>query len=279
MKSTFRPFLAAVSLTALALPVQAATMAATPAEAAAGRDLVKRYADAIVSIELVVVVKTGGERGSQSREVKREANGTVIASNGLTVTSLALIDPRAGGALGGRGGGGGDAPETEFKEVKLRLADNSEIPARVVLKDSDLDMAFIAPESEAAAGGRKFSYVNLADAAEPTVLGTYFEVTRVPKTLQRVPIVQMSTVVGIIEKPRRYILVTEQTVGCPVFDPQGRVLGLSLVYSSGGRQISAVILPAADVAETAKQAAAVKLDPVEKSASGDAAPAEEPKTP
>lgn len=277
MKLPLRPLFAAMALLPLAEPARAATTAATEAEAVAGRNLVKRYADAIVSVEMVVVVKIGGDRGSQSREVKLEANGTVISPGGLTVTSLALIDPRA--RSGGGRGGGGDAPETEFKEVKLRLADNSEVPARVVLKDADLDLAFIAPESETAAGGRQFPYVKLEEAAEATVLGTYFEVTRVPKTLQRVPIVQMSTVVGIIEKPRRFILVSEQTVGCPVFDEQGRVLGLSLVYSSGGRQVSPVVLPAADVADMAKQAAAVKLDPLEKPVTDDAKPPEEPKTP
>ncbi|HWA09822.1 MAG TPA: trypsin-like peptidase domain-containing protein [Opitutaceae bacterium] len=276
MKSIPRLFPAAAALLVLAGPVRAATLPATEADAAAGRELVKRYADAIVSIEMVVVVKTGGDRGSQSREVKRDANGTMISPTGLTVTSLALIDPRAGGNTGGRGGG--DAPETEFKEVKLRLADNSEIPARVVLKDADLDLAFIAPESEAAAAGHTFSCVKLDDPAEAKVLGTYFEITRLPKTMQRVPIVQASSVLGVIEKPRRFILVSEQTLGCPVFDPQGRVLGLAFVYSSGGRQVGVVLLPAADLADAAKQAAAVKLDPPEKPAEETKA-AEEAKAP
>ncbi len=276
MKSSCRILSAAVALLFAAESLHAAVEIPTPAEAVAGRDLVKRYADTIVSVEMVVLVKAGGARGGQSREVKREVNGTVISPTGLTVTSLALIDPSA--AAGG-GRGGADVPETEFKEVKLRLADNSEVLARVVLKDADLDLAFIVPESAEAAAGRPFPYVKLDDAAEAAVLGSYAEITRVPKTLQRVPIVQMSTIVGIIEKPRRYFLVSQQSFGCPVFDLQGRVLGISLVYSSGGRQVGAVVLPAADVAEMAKQAAAVKLEPLEKAPAGDAKPAEEPKTP
>jgi S1-C subfamily serine protease len=242
-------------------------------DAAAGRALVKRYADTIVSVELVVVVKTGGERGSQSREVKRETNGTMIAGNGLTVTSLSLIDPRA--AAGGRAAEG---PETEFKEVKLRLADNSEVAAQVILKDSDLDLAFIAPESAAAAAGHTFAFVKLENAADATVLGNYYEITRMPKTLQRTPIVQMSTVVGMIERPRRFVLVTEQTPGCPVFDAQGKVLGLSVYYSSGGRQVANMILPAADVADMANQAMLAKPDAPGKAAAAEVAPAEQPKT-
>jgi hypothetical protein len=274
MKSKSLVSLFSVALTAALLaPLPTRVAAATEAEAAAGRALVKRYADTIVSIEMVVVVKTGGERGSQSREVKRETNGTMIAANGLTVTSLSLIDPRA--AAGGRAA---DGPETEFKEVKLRLADNSEVAAQVVLKDSDLDLAFIAPESEAAAAGHTFAFVKLEDAAEPTVLSNYYEITRMPKTLQRTPIVQMSTVVGMIERPRRFVLVTEQTPGCPVFDPQGKVLGISVYYSSGGRQVANMILPATDVADMAKQAMLAKPDNPGKAAANETAPAEQPKT-
>jgi S1-C subfamily serine protease len=273
MKILFRPLSAAILLAALMGPLR--VFAATEAEAAAGRSLVKRYADAIVTIELVVVVKTGGERGSQSREVKREANGTVISANGLTVTSLALIDPRAGSAARG----GGDAPETEFKEVKLLLTDNTEVPASVVLKDGDLDLAFVAPDPDAA-GKREFSYVKLDEPAEAGVLDTYFDVTRVSKALQRTPVVQLSTLVGIVEKPRRLFLASEQSIGGPLFDAQGRLLGISLVYSAGGRQVGAVILPAADVADIAKQAAAVKPQPPEKPADGDVKPpADEPKAP
>lgn len=273
MKSKSLSVLSLALTTALLAPLPSRVAAATEAEAATGRALVKRYADTIVSVELVVVVKTGGERGSQSREVKRETNGTMIAGNGLTVTSLSLIDPRA--AAGGRAAEG---PETEFKEVKLRLADNSEVAAQVILKDSDLDLAFIAPESAAAAAGHTFAFVRLEEAAEATVLGNYYEITRMPKTLQRTPIVQMSTVVGMIERPRRFVLVTEQTPGCPVFDAQGKVLGISVYYSSGGRQVANMILPAGDVADMAKQAMLAKPDNPGKAAAAELAPAEQPKT-
>jgi hypothetical protein len=56
------------------------------------------------------------------------------------------------------------------------------------------------------------------------------------------------------------------------------VLGLSVYYSSGGRQVANMILPAADVAEMAKQAMLAKPDAPGKAAANDAAPAEQPKT-
>jgi len=267
--------LSAATLLALPAIAPVALHAISDADATTGRALVKRYADTVVSVELVVTVKAGGAGGSQSREVKREVNGTVITPAGLTVTSLGGIDPRAGASSAGRGGG--DAPDAEFKEVKLRLADNSEIAARVVLKDADLDLAFIAPESEAAAGGRQFAFVKLDEPAEATVLGTYFEVTRLPKSLQRLAIVQPCTVIGVVEKPRRLIYANDQTMGCPMFDAQGHVLGLGLRYYAGANVVAAIIVPAADIADMAKQAMAVKLPPVEAPAAD--VPAEAPKAP
>src|SRR5688572_19736160 len=99
----------------------------------------------------------------------------------------------------------------EFKEVKLRFADGREVPARFVLKDSDLDLAFMAPETTES--GREYAHVKLEEAAVGAVLGTYYFVARAPKILQRVPLVRATQVMGIVEKPRRFFLLTEQAVG------------------------------------------------------------------
>ena len=51
--------------------------AASEADAAAGRALVKRYADAVVSVELVVTLKVKmGDREAPPREQRIEVNGT-----------------------------------------------------------------------------------------------------------------------------------------------------------------------------------------------------------
>jgi hypothetical protein len=244
-----------VLLTAfLASALVAPLIAATEAEAAAGRAIVKQHADAIVSVELVV--NTGSGRGGRgSGEQKVERNGTVISANGLTVASLASIDPRVGS-----GRGGGENSDTEFKEVKLRLADNTEIPAMVVLKDAELDLAFIAP----LAGGpaRTFPFLNLEDSGMPEVLGTYFDMTRLPKNMQRTPVIQTVSVIGLIERPRRLILTTDKTLGCPIFDLKGKPIGIALAYISNNIPVDIVVVPSEDIVEMAKQAAAVKAVPM-----------------
>lgn len=233
--------------------------------AVTGRALLKRYADAVVSVDLVVTIKmTMGERSVPPRESKIDVNGTMIAANGLTVTALSAIDPRASfeamRAMQGANGQKMELGETEFKEVKLRLANGTEIPAVVVLKDADLDLAFVAPLSKTGGPMPEFTWVNLEEAATGEVMGDYFSVSRASKNLQRAPLVRVTMVNGIVEKPRRLFLLTEQSTGTPVFDASGRVLGVTTQYLSNGRLSGLVTLPANDVSEIAKQAAAIKPD-------------------
>lgn len=252
------------SCSLLALAALAAATAFSPLRAApepqaeAGRALVKRYADAIVGIELVVTIKMkfGGQE-QPPREQRIEINGTVISPAGLTVTTLAGVDPQVQfDALRAQQGGGGRMPElvgAEFKEVKLRFADGKEVPARFVLKDADLDLAFMAPET--AEAGREFAHVKLGDATEGKLLGDCYSVARAPKALQRVPLVRASEIYGIVEKPRRFYLVSDPSAGSPVFAGDGKILGVTVQNFANGRMNGFVVLPAADIAEMAAQAA------------------------
>lgn len=239
--------------------------AASPAEAEAGRALVQRYADAIVGVELVVTIKMKmGDREIPPNDQRVEVNGTVISADGLVVTTLAGVDPRVQfeamrAMQGGGRGGGPELVSADFKEVKLRLADGKEVPARFVLKDADLDLAFMAPET--AEPDRKYVHVNLAETAAGALLERYFYVARAGKNLQRTPLVRATEIVGLVDKPRRLFLVADQSVASPIFDAQGRVLGIFLQHFANGRPSGIVALPAADIAEMAKQAAAAQAAP------------------
>jgi S1-C subfamily serine protease len=240
--------LTAVLLSSAVSPAQAAS----GADAAAGRELVKRYADAVVGVELVVTMKgTQGDKPLPPREQKREINGTMISAGGLVVLSLGDIDLR--NSLPPQLAQQVRFDEPEFKEVKIRLTDNTEIPARVVMKDADLDLAFVAPVGPAPAG---LAWIDLTNTAEPEVLGTYYAIGRGTKALQRVPTVQRQEVVGIVEKPRSFYLMNTYAISCPSFDATGKVLGIMVRHMSGERATGLITLPAASVAEIAQGAAA-----------------------
>jgi hypothetical protein len=274
----------------LATLVTATPALASDSDAAAGRALVKQYADTVVAVEAVATIRlTVGEHAMPPRENKVEENGTVLSSTGLTVTMLSGFDPHDQMEAMFRQGAGGqkvEIGETEFKDVKLRLANNTEIPAVIVLKDPDLNLIFVAPLTDATTPQRKFSSVSLDKSVKGEVLGDYFVVSRAPKSFQRVPIVRKVTVAGIVEKPRRMYIINEQPQGVPIFDPSGMILGIAIQYLDNGRPLGYhVVLTADDVAELATQAAAVKPEDMEPKDSstgpgGDSQPsAEAPATP
>jgi hypothetical protein len=247
---------------ALALLVPRAS-ALSPLEAEKGRGLVKQYADAIVSIELVVTLRISiNDKAMPPQESKVDVNGTVLSPSGLTVTALSSVDPR--GAMEAmrasrlNDGRKIEFGETEFKDVKLRLANGTEIPSAVVLKDPDLNFLFIAPLPNDNGPKRTFPFVALDREAEGALLNEYFFVTRAAKNLQRVPIVHATYVAGIVEKPRRMYLLGEPVIGVPLFDSSGAVLGLATQYLENGRPVAPVVITPSDVAELAKQAAAIK---------------------
>jgi hypothetical protein len=245
-------------------------------DAAAGTALLKRYADAIVGVEMVVTVKVRmGEREAPPREQRIDINGTVLSPDGLTVTSLAEVDPQTlfEAMRASQTGPRVELVSADFKEVKLRLADGTEVPARIVLKDADLDLAFMAPEIDAPK--REFPYVKLEDSVDGAVLADYFYVARAPKSLQRTPMIRASRIMGVVEKPRRFYLATEQILGTPLFSPAGKILGISVQHFGNGRRTGLVVVPAGDIAEMAQQAAAVQVKAPEAAAKTEsAAPAE-----
>lgn len=250
--------------------------AVSPEAATAGRALLQRYADTVVGVELVVTlkVKSGGQE-LPPREQRVEVNGVVIAPNGLTVTSLVEVDPQMAfeSMRAMQPGRPVELLGVDFKQVKLRLTDGTEVPARFVLKDADLDLAFMAPEDATAEGGpRKFTYVDLAKASEGAVLDSFYVVSRAAKVLQRTSLVQEISVVGIVEKPRRFYLMSQNMLSTPVFDAKGGVLGITLQHLASGRRTGMVVLPATDIAEVARQVVFTK--PAESATS--ASPAAEP---
>jgi hypothetical protein len=269
-----RSTLLLLALSAAAAPASR-TLALSDSAAAEGRALAKEFADTVVSVEVVATIRvTIGDHAQPPRENKIEVNGTFLSETGLTVTVLSEIDPRAAmeSMMNARAFGGQhvEIAETEFKDVKLRLANNTEVPAVIVLKDPDLNLVFIAPLPDASGKKRTFPFVSLGKEATGEVLRDYYLVNRAPKSLQRVPIVRATTIVGIVEKPRRMYLLSEVAPGVPIFDPAGLILGVTTQYLDNGRPTGFVVLTPGDVAELAAQAAAIKPeDMVEKTAPAD----------
>lgn len=195
-------------------------------------------------------------------ETKVESLATIVDPAGLAVAVLSQLDPARG--LNGRtvrtvhGPVKVDAVAT-LKEVKLILADGTEVPADVVLKDVDLDLAFIRikPASKEAKGA-SFPAVDLQDSAPGKILDEVVTVTRLDEVFNRAPNVFPGYINMITKKPRVFLRATGATGGCPTFTHEGKIIGITAGRLVKGKPSAAAIIPAAEVLEVVKQIKPVK---------------------
>ncbi|MBI5384498.1 MAG: trypsin-like peptidase domain-containing protein [Verrucomicrobia bacterium] len=256
-------------LFSLALIVVAAfTAAADDALTAAAKKIFTEHQDSVIWVSAVAKVTVTAEGAKDlpfappDQENKVEALGTVVDASGLVVAALGQLDPSRN--MGGREfryGGSTikiDATAT-IKDVKVTMADGTEIPAELVMKDADLDLAFIRVKTASKeAKGVAFKALDLKNGGRGGVLDEVITLGRVDEVLNRVATVTRGHITGATKKPREFLRVQGAAQGCPTFLPDGKVLGIASVRSVKNKGSQVVVIPAADVLEIAEQAKAAK---------------------
>lgn len=245
----------------------------------AGRRVLSKNQDAVVSVKLVVAYSMSYGGQDRQSESKTEAVGTVIDPSGLTVISLTTIDPSAIMKARARGAQSDMKIDSEVKDAKIVLADGTEIPAEVALRDKDLDVVFLRPTDKP---GKPFVAIDLTKAAKPQVLDQIICLNRLSKVANRVVAVSVERIDALVERPRPFYVLAaggSSGVGSPVFALSGAPLGIILIRNatmdseantaslfsgaSGSLGILPVIVPGADLVEDAKQAMEEKKPAVE----------------
>lgn len=258
--------LTVVSMLFLAFP------AGAQGDRAAAREIVKKWQDAIVNVRVVLKMRMSmGGREMQSMDDSVETVGTVIDPAGLTVLSLGSLNP---GAMMNRlmGGVSGSQDRIDFgsepTDVKIRLPDGRELAARIVLRDEDLDLAFLRPTVKP---DKPLVAIDLKDAGTPAMLDAVVVLSRLGRVGGWAPAASLQSIGAIIERPRTFFVIdpgADGDMGTPAFMPSGKVVGLltmrsvqagrtgmfSMMSGSEGLGLLPVILPAADVLEIAAQA-------------------------
>lgn len=248
-------------LTALCL-LPAGLRAAANEDIALAKRLCDQYQDAVVWISAVAKISISSTsplaRNIPDREQKFEALGTFVDGSGLLVTALSNIDPSAqvsGRTINTPQGSVTLDASTILKEVKIILPDGSEIPADVVMKDADLDLAFLRPKPDAReAKDVKFTYVDLKESGTAGLADQVVSLARADEILNRQPQVGRGQVVTVTKRPRQFLRVNNATPGAPTFDMEGKLLGLGINRSTRERGPITVVLPTADVLDIAEQA-------------------------
>jgi len=233
----------------------------------AARNVLGKHADAVITVRLTVksrMVFQGRERNSG--ESTLEIAGTVLSPSGLTAVSDFTSNPSALFPNQPEG----PRVESETMDVKLLLRDGRELPARFVLRDQDLDLAFLMPEEK----GLTLPFVTLEKGQVPKPLDDLILLYPMGKALNREIAVVSAPVRAVVKRPRTFVVAEYlsgfQSLGGPAFDAAGRAVGLVVLRRSavaptpGGSVrdmldlISPVVLTAEDVLQVAAQAAAPK---------------------
>lgn len=245
----------------------AALLAAPLASAATGPLKEKALAlsaahkDSVLFLSAVVELEvSAGDNPAKKEEKKIELLGTVINKDGLIVAPLSALDVAA--AVDGRTVNTQQGPiklsaKATTKEMKILLPDGTEVPAKLVFKDADLDLAFIRPEKPDTV---KLTPINTAETAKFSALDDVIILGRLGKDLNREPVTMTGEIISIVTKPRTFARVGTQSLGMPVFNSEGKFIGLGINRfpakgdNEGSNAPANVVLPAADLIESAAQA-------------------------
>lgn len=230
----------------------------------AARKILAAHQDSVLWISGVCKVTFSTDGSSSSpvnipdQERKVEALGTVIGTNGLMVTALSGIDPAR--ELSGREVAvGGNRVRLEassvLKEVRIIMPDGVEVPAEVIMKDVDLDIAFLQAKADAREFKEaEFKAVNLKESAKVSIADEVVSISRADEVLSRQPVVYNGQVNVLVKKPREFIRASSAGAGTPTFDLDGKLVGIGALRSDRERRSALILIPAADVEEIAEQA-------------------------
>jgi S1-C subfamily serine protease len=189
------------------------------------------------------------------QEQKLEALGTIIAEDGLTVLSLNKVDPTAN--ILSRIRSPGASVNVNYTEVMILMQDGTEVPAKLLLKDSDLDLAFVLPIEERKNEFKDVVFSRVPKQASendlPVILDEVVSIGKLRKTLYRQSTLRRGWVNAVIEKPRTYFVIENTSPGTPVFNSMGNWLGVVVYKMVSGRPSEIVTLPATDILEIAEQ--------------------------
>ncbi len=265
----------ALALVGLANPTRADELAEK------GRNIFKQHQQAVVTVQVVLKISYSG--ASKSSENRQELTGTVVDPSGLTVLALSACDPSEMYQRMMADQGSQNKLETEVTDIRILLTDGTELPAEIVLRDKDLDLAFIRPKTRPA---NPMAAVDLAKTSPAQVLDQVITLNRLNSAAGRAYAASVERITAVLQKPRTFYIpdsnMTSTTLGSPAFALDGNLVGVMVMRAvtakgSGGRNyrdnLTSIILPAEDILKAARQAPEAKGEPEKKEEPKDAKPA------
>jgi hypothetical protein len=231
------------------------------------REILSRAQSSLITVSALSKLDLGGSGlpirlGALGEAQETSCGGLVIDASGLTVASYSALNPmeRLAGAIRGRISGDTLKAKTELARIQMRLEDGTEVPARLVLKDKELDLAFIVPDPKEGDKVPRLTPLKFSADATARELDDVVTVSRHARDLGYQPTVTVGQITSVITKPRTmYDLSVAPRPGSPVFLPDGRLLGVIITFGGdeGLTSLAAketLVLPTSEIIKLADQA-------------------------
>lgn len=277
------PAALAVALAAISLAGPPGRSRADEPVPARARKVFEQNRESIVKVTAVAQIRLSAAArpglNLPEREDKVRTDGTLVDDQGLVVLSLSAIDPSR--LIDGREANSPMGPikvdaSATLKELEIILGDGTEIPASLVFKDDDLDLAFVRPKADAAeARGVAFDPVDLADSGAVQVADYTVSVIRLEDLFNNDPALMPGQISAVLERPRPFLLATNVARGCPMFTLDGKLLGIGIMRhrkTEGGTAAGNALVPAAEVRKLVGQIPAQAPDTAVEKPAATAAP-------
>ena len=233
--------------------------------AKAGREIAQKWHDAVVPIKAVVKMRVVVEgREVENKEYEIEDVAAIIDPSGLAVLSLTSIDP--GDILNEYAAASSDkySIASDVTSLKMILPGDIETPSKIVMRDKDLDLAFIAPITKP---DSPTVSLDLGQIGQPEVLDPVIILSRFGKIANRELSVTLNRIQTIMRKPKTFYIPEQQTTGLrtgsAVFTADGKLAGVLLLkrvklrrealLPSNDLKILPTVVSTEDIAEIVKQ--------------------------
>ena len=284
---------------ALAAAPAAAPATANPPSASAAASGVAvdnpyvRLADkamALVGVRYVLKVATSGaerELDGETLCILIDADGLLLCSNNEMGGYVQLLTQMMNR-------GPMPAVVSTPKEIRVLLGTDSKgLPAKVIARDSDRDLAWL--RLDAVPAGLELHPVALEDQREARLGEPLYRLRRLDRFFGSAPIVEAGVVGALVQHPRQLLIAADLDggyLGMPIFGADGKLLGLTVVQMPGEEggemafghglpgqstkfddMVGSVILPASELLKATRLALEIhKQDEAEAAAAGAANP-------
>lgn len=243
---SLRLFNSVLMLSILVAIVPCAILAADET-AEQGRQVFEARKNTVVTMRIVIAMSFG----SRETESEQEANATIISPDGLSVLALSAVDPLQ---MASDLRIASDEMTSRISSLRMILPDGTEKAAELVLRDKDLDLAFVRLTEKV---DQPLAYVDVTQAGSPQVLDNVVCIMQYGRVARRTHAAFIERVEMVVDKPRLFYAIGKhrerQVVCSPVFTMANEFVGVGVMRMVSGNtepspdNVMVIIVPATQI--------------------------------